>query len=197
LNLTGRGQAGVLQGQRNGTQEGDVVDLDFELTDWLVGQASEISRNIGRDSEIEGGLLWGDRVDEDLQRDRLEEFEDVEILDHGDLRRDCRSEVSVVFSVGVTVFCPVVFEVSFLVVRRHPLDTAILPGVPEIPSLFVQTVLDLVRTDLGVLVWEHIEWVFRVWIREEVLQGTVVLVLDSTELVSEVLCLVQEGLGIV
>jgi hypothetical protein len=197
LNLTGRGQAEVLQGRRNGNQEGDVVDLDFELTDWVVGQEFAISRSIDRGSEIEEGVLWGDRVDEDLQRDRLEEFEDVEILDHGDLRRDCHSEVSVVVSVGVTVFCPVVFEVSYLVVRRHPRDRAIHPGVPEIPSLFVQTVLDLVRTDLGVLVWEHIEWVFRVWIREEVLQGTVVLVLDSTELVSEVLCLVQEGLGIV
>lgn len=82
-------------------------------------------------------------------------------------------------------------------VRQHPLDRAILRVVLEAPYLFVQAVLDLVRTDLGVLVWEHIELEFRVWIREEVPQCMVVLVLGSTELASEVLHPAQEGLGIV
>jgi len=142
--------------------------LDFET----VG---DIDRNSGIE---EGLLLWGYMVDEDLRMGRFEEFEDVEIVDHGDLRRDCRSEESVVVCVvAAIVFYPAVSEVSFLVVRRHPLDRAILQ-VPEDPYLVVRALLDLVRTDLGVLVWEHIELEFRVSIREEVPQGRVALVLD-------------------
>lgn len=71
--------------------------------------------DIDRDSGIEEGLLlWGYMVDEDLRMGRFEDFEDVEIVDHGDLRRDCRSEESVVVSVEeAIVFCPAVSEVSF------------------------------------------------------------------------------------
>ena len=178
-NLSGLEQAGVLLGRRNVDQEAGVVDLNSEVADWIVALDFETVGDIDRDSGIEGLLLWGYMVDEDLRRGRFEEFEDVEIVDHGDLRRDCRSEESVVVCVEeAIVFCPAVSEVSFLMVQRHPLEKAILRVVPEAPYLVVRAVLDLVRTDLGVLVWEHIELEFRVSIREEVPQGRVVLVLD-------------------
>ena len=47
--------------------------------------------------------------------------EDVEIVDHGDLRRDCRSEESVV----VCVVAAIVFYVACRMLRIEELDEAI------------------------------------------------------------------------